>query len=410
MFDQSVEDADFQGGVFCKELPNGRASANITLDFTSIRARTTGGDEFVLRYGETNLEMGGSSGRMVFCRNADKTVTIFCEDKKFPKALENASSGELRAEIERVIGNRKQESRRGWGMFWIGATVCVLLLIGGYFGIKQGAKAAVHSLPFSVDETIGELSQSSMQDGFKEVDDPKVVAAIEAIVERLEPYSAIPDVKYQVRVLDSPIMNAYALPGGYITVFTGLIAESESAEEVAGVIAHEMAHVTKRHGLERVTGQLGIVVGIQVLLGDVSGLLALGVELGQYATQNSYSRLQETEADLEGARMLYEANIDPLSVVTLFEDLKAEDPLGLPAWLSTHPDTQGRIDRLKDYAKTLPVKEYDTYDDIDWADIKSRLEGDKDEDADKNEVSKQEDKKGEEEDLDEVAKEDAEDS
>jgi len=146
------------------------------------------------------------------------------------------------------------------------------------------------------------------------------------------------------------------------------------------------------------------------LLGDVSGLLALGVELGQYATQNSYSRLQETEADLEGARMLYEANIDPLSVVTLFEDLKAEDPLGLPAWLSTHPDTQGRIDRLKDYAKTLPVKEYDTYDDIDWADIKSRLEGDKDEDADKNEVSKQEDKKGEEEDLDEVAKEDAEDS
>ncbi|MDG2389381.1 MAG: hypothetical protein P8M30_08685, partial [Planctomycetaceae bacterium] len=221
MFDENVEDADFLGGVFSKELPNGRASANVTLDFTCIRARTTGGDEFVLRYGDTNLDIGGSSGRMVFCRNADKTVTIFCEDKQFPKALENASSGELRSELNRVLGQRREESRRGWGMFWIGTTVCVLLLIGGYFGIKQGAKAAVHALPFSVDETIGELAQSSMEDGFREIDDPKVVAAIEKIIERLEPYSAIPDVKYQVRVLDSPIMNAYALPGGYITVFTG---------------------------------------------------------------------------------------------------------------------------------------------------------------------------------------------
>ncbi|MDG2390218.1 MAG: M48 family metallopeptidase, partial [Planctomycetaceae bacterium] len=175
---------------------------------------------------------------------------------------------------------------------------------------------------------------------------------------------------------------------------------------VAGVIAHEMAHVTKRHGLERVTGQLGIVVGIQVLLGDVSGLLALGVELGQYATQNSYSRLQETEADLEGARVLYEANIDPLSVVTLFEDLKTDDPLGLPAWLSTHPDTQDRIDRLKAYAKTLPVKEYETYDDIDWADIKSRVERDIDEEDGENQV----DEEGKEEDADVVVKKDAEDS
>ena len=393
MFDETLEDADFQGGVFCKELPNGRASANITLDFSSIRARTSVGDEYVLRYSDINLEIGGSSGRMVFCRNADKTVTIFCEEKQFPKALENASSGELRSELERVMGKRKQESRRGWGMFWIYSAIAVLLIIGAYFGIKQGAKAAVHSLPFSVDEKIGELSQSSMDDGFREVDDPKVVKAIEAIIVRLEPHSAIPDVKYQVRVIDSPIMNAYALPGGYITVFTGLIAESDSAEEVAGVIAHEMAHVTKRHGLERVTGQVGIVIGIQLLLGDVSGLLALGVELGQYATQNSYSRLQETEADLEGARMMHDAGIDPTSVVTLFEDLKSDDPLGLPEWMSTHPDTQGRIDRLKEYAKTLPEKKYETFEEIDWDDIKSRVDGlnqDADEEDEEEEMGKEE--------------------
>jgi len=138
---------------------------------------------------------------------------------------------------------------------------------------------------------------------------------------------------------------------------------------------------------------VGIVIGIQLLLGDVSGLLALGVELGQYATQNSYSRLQETEADLEGARMMHDAGIDPTSVVTLFEDLKSDDPLGLPEWMSTHPDTQGRIDRLKEYAKTLPEKKYETFEEIDWDDIKSRVDGlnqDADEEDEEEEMGKEE--------------------
>jgi predicted Zn-dependent protease len=97
------------------------------------------------------------------------------------------------------------------------------------------------------------------------------------------------------------------------------------------------------------------------------------VELGKYAAQNSYSRSQETEADLEGARMLYDAGLDPLSVVPLFEDLKKNDMPGALSWLSTHPQIEDRINRLKAYAASRQKKEFGTFDEIDWADIKSRV-------------------------------------
>ncbi|HUG18188.1 MAG TPA: M48 family metallopeptidase [Planctomycetaceae bacterium] len=370
MNDEPLDSNQFQGGVFSKELPNGRASAVITLELSYIRAKTSNGQEFTLRYSETNLDMGGSSGRMVFCRNADKSLTIFCEDKKFPAALELESSGELRDQLEKMLGSRKKEKWSGRFWFVTLSAISVVLLIGLYIGIKLGAKAAVHALPYGVDEKIGEIASEQMQDGFPEARDKQVVDAIETIVRRLETHSGLPNAKFTVRVVDGPIMNAYALPGGYITVYTGLIDESESAEEVAGVIAHEMAHVTLRHGIERIAGQVGIVIGVQLIFGDASGIIALGAELGQYAAENSYSRGQETEADLEGARMLYEAGIDPLSVVPLFEDLKKLNDVGIPAWMTTHPDTQDRIDRLKAYAGTLAPRQYDTFDEIDWAEVK----------------------------------------
>lgn len=373
MYDDTLESNEFQGGVFQKELPSGRAGAVISLDISGIRARTSSGQEFFLRYSECHLDIGGASGRMVFCRNEDKSLTIFCEDKKFPETLRQESAGELHHKLDAMLGKHKRAkwSGRFWFLTILG--VSVVLLVGLYFGITLGARAAVHALPYSVDEKIGEVAAQQMNEGYPEVHDKKVVDAINTIVQRIAKERKLPEAKFTVHVVDAPVMNAFALPGGYIVVYTGLIDEAESPEEVAGVLAHEMAHVTLRHGMERIAGQAGIVVSVQLIFGDVSGLVALGVELGKYAAQNSYSRDQETEADLEGARMLYEAGLDPLSVVPLFEDLKKHDMPGALSWLSTHPQIEDRINRLKAYAATLPKKKYDKFDEIDWADVKVRV-------------------------------------
>ena len=115
----------------------------------------------------------------------------------------------------------------------------------------------------------------------------------------------------RIQVVDAPQINAFALPGGQIVVYTGLLRKAARPEQVAGVIAHEMAHVTLRHGLRGIAKQVGVLVGVQVLTGDLSGLAA---QVATAAISNAYSRDAEREADAEGARMLAAAGIDPVLI------------------------------------------------------------------------------------------------
>jgi predicted Zn-dependent protease len=169
------------------------------------------------------------------------------------------------------------------------------------------------------------------------------------------------------------MVNAFALPGGTIVVFTGLIEKSADAEQVAGVLAHEMSHATLRHGLQRVSQSLGLAVGVQLLLGDTQGLIAAGAELFQLATINGYSREQESEADDEGVRMLHAAGIDPLGFARFFTTLKDEhgDLPGVVSWMSTHPQHDVRIAAVRERLASLEARDYRPIE-LDWADVQRR--------------------------------------
>ncbi len=134
MFDEhDFDDDEFSGGVFSQEIDGGRAGAYIRLGDRGIRARTTDGREFVVPYEDCRLEMGGVSGRMLFCRTADRSLTIFTEDRKFPMALQRASSGGLFEQVEEILASGRSRHRRnvllGWGL--VGAVLACL--VGGYY-------------------------------------------------------------------------------------------------------------------------------------------------------------------------------------------------------------------------------------------------------------------------------------
>ena len=207
-----------------------------------------------------------------------------------------------------------------------------------------------------------------------ELTDPKVVEAIQTMVDRLAPHAALDGLEFDVHVIDSPMVNAFALPGGTIVVFTGLIAESDEPEQVAGVLAHEMAHATLRHGLHRVGQSLGVAAGLHLLLGDTRGVVSAGAQLFQLATINSYSRDQENEADAEGVRMLHEADIDPMAMPRFFEHLrdKEGDLPGVVSWISTHPQHEDRIAAIKSQVASLPERQYKPID-VDWAEVQKRV-------------------------------------
>ncbi len=171
--------------------------------------------------------------------------------------------------------------------------------------------------------------------------------------------SELPDEQFRFTVLNSDEINAFALPGGYVYVTRGLIALAENEAELAGVIAHEIGHVTARHTAERYSQAMVANIGMSIasIIGSVYGaprgtadLLSVGAE----AVLSGYSREQELEADMLGVRYLGRAGYDTNAMKTFFEKMKAHDELqaamtGTPTgeesfnFRSSHPRTTERI-------------------------------------------------------------------
>ncbi len=364
--------SSFSGGVFSDSLNGGRAGADIQLLPSGIAATCPDGEAFVIPYHGCDVEMGGYNGKMVFCRNADRSLTFFCDDRKFASALSLAALGTLDEQLNVQRKRQRGESRRSF-VYSIAFLVSMLVLIvAGYFGIRAGANAAVLTLPTSVDVQIGETAMESMDLGGPQINDEVVVDALQSIVDRLAPAAAVEGMQFRVHVVDSPMVNAFALPGGNMVVYTGLIESAESPEQVAGVLAHEMSHATLRHGLQRIGQSLGIWAGLTLLIGDASGLMGAGADLFQAASINSYSRDHENEADLEGVRMLHAVAIDPAAMAKFFEILEEKhgDLPGIFSWISTHPDHASRIANIRASVGRLPPQDYRTLE-IDWAEVKS---------------------------------------
>ena len=367
------EESFFEGGVFSEAIDGGRAGADIELTHDSVSANTRDGQWFSIRYSDCTVDFGGFNNKMTFCRNADKSVTIFTEDKKFPKSLAYAAGGLLDEQLEEKTKKLKGD-RRSARYFSLGVLVVFLIgVVGLYYGVRAAGSAAVKAVPISVDKQIGTHSYASLAMG-DEVNDPIVVEAMEKIVERLKPHAAIEGLDFEIKVIHSDEINAFALPGGKMVIFTGLISEADMPEQVAGVLAHEMAHATLRHGLQRISQSLGLAAAVNLLLGDVQGIVVLGSELFQLASINSYSRAQETAADVEGVRMLHEAGIDPLGLAQFFELLKEQGndlPDGLE-WISTHPDHDARIISVRETVGELGPRKYAPID-IDWEAIQMKV-------------------------------------
>jgi len=368
------EEKYFTGGVFSKTLEDGRCGADLELQHDRVVASTVEGPQFSVRYDDCDIEIGGYHGKMVFCRNSDRSVTIFCDEKRFAASLAYAAGGLLDDQLTLQKQQTKSQSRRGR---WIGLTVVVLLLaalIGTYYAIRIAAEAAVGAIPVSVDRQIGSQAFLAMDPGGPEINDPVVTGAIQTMVDRLAPHAAIQGMQFDVHVIDSPELNAFCLPGGTIVVYTGLMQRAEHPDQVAGVLAHEMAHATLRHGLRQISQSLGLAAAVNVLLGNVEGIVVAGAEVFQLATINSYSRGQETAADMEGVRMLHAAEIDPLALSQFFEMMKEEggDLPGSLSWLSTHPDHDARIVNVRGQMAELEARQYRPLD-IDWDAVRRRL-------------------------------------
>lgn len=161
---------------------------------------------------------------------------------------------------------------------------------------------------------------------------------------------------WEVEVFEDDSANAFALPGGKVGVNTGMFKVAQNANQLAAVVGHELAHVMYRHGAERVSQQMLAQAGMTAatLAANASspensqlivGALGAGAQVGVLLP---FSRHHESEADLEGQRLMARAGFQPAESVTLWERMQQQSGGNrTPTWLSTHPNPGGRIDALR---------------------------------------------------------------
>ena len=185
--------------------------------------------------------------------------------------------------------------------------------------------------------------------------DPAVVNYVRGVADRVITFGKRdrPDVQWQVNVIDdSKTVNAFATPGGYLYVYSGLIMAADNEAELAGVMAHETGHVVARHSARQMVDAYGLQAVTELAFGKNPGLLGqIAGGVGQKGFMLANSRSDETEADEYGARYAAAAGYDPHGLVTFFQKLRAQEgnsPRFL-AILSDHPATPDRIDHVNAY-------------------------------------------------------------
>ncbi|MCR5814140.1 MAG: M48 family metalloprotease [Desulfovibrio sp.] len=196
------------------------------------------------------------------------------------------------------------------------------------------------------------------------IDDPEVSLYVESLLTRLVKTLPPQPFTFKSTVILNNTMNAFAVPGGYVYILTGLIMRFESEAQLAGVLAHELAHVTQRHVASRLEraqyttfGSLLLAVAGVVLGGPGGGALAVGaMGAGQSAMLN-YSRMDESEADQIGLQYICKAGLDPKGMVEAFKVLRQKSRMSgsnIPTYLSTHPAIGDRITGLSARIEHLP--------------------------------------------------------
>ncbi len=246
-------------------------------------------------------------------------------------------------------------------------------------GDRNINKGSINFTSIEKEMVLGRGLAADVEREAKLIDAPVITEYVNRVGQNLVRNSDA-QVPFTIKVIDSEEINAFALPGGFLYVNTGLVLAADDESELAGVLAHEIAHVTARHGTENQSKS-------QIISYATIPLIFLG-GLGGYAAQQAadflvpmtflkFSRKAEEEADFLGVQYLYATGYDPNGMVSLFEKLQAKEkskPGSISGMFSSHPATADRIKKtMENISTVLPERDQWTLTTSEFDDVKDRL-------------------------------------
>ncbi len=269
------------------------------------------------------------SSQMIFSRTDVKGWRLgFDEEPPPPLLWQLPAKGHYGGPIDRI---------GLWGFAALALIVSALVVVGVIRGLDLVARA----IPYSWEQKLGDAISGDF--GEHACHAPAGQKALDGLARRLSP-SGKP---IRIGMVDFPLVNAVALPGGRILIFRGLVDEARSPDEVAGVLAHEIGHVEHRHVMVGLLRRFG--------LGLLIGTGGTAAEYGQALVQSRYDRAAETEADQYSIDRLKAAGISPTATAGLFARLSKEEA-GMPGvlgYLASHPPSVEREQRFAAAAKGM---------------------------------------------------------
>jgi beta-barrel assembly-enhancing protease len=351
----------YQAILIHPKISGGRCSGNLQINSGGVFFKSEE-FEYVIPFKNLAINAGGAGNRFLFFKDKSQDViSIYTSDKS---VLKNTfiSSNPL---FSKEIGQAKKATYK----LVIASLVVigfVVLFLGGLYLLKDKmVKGLASQVPIEWEQKAGDklFSTMSLQYDFIKNDSLKkeFLKVGAPLFKQLEKKGYKIDLYF---VKDASI-NAFALPGGKVIVQTGLIENAKSWEEVMGVLGHELAHVSQRHHIRGVINNIGIYAILSATVGDISALAGTFANIGGDLASLSNSRYFENEADETGWDYLVKAKINPDGLISFFETLKKENQTEIEStvkesvdlsFLSTHPDTQNRIDHLKKKRKNLTQK------------------------------------------------------
>jgi predicted Zn-dependent protease len=236
------------------------------------------------------------------------------------------------------------------GVAGIPTVLCVALFLFGCAttGINKGQLNIVTT---EEEVRMGQELAVEVEKEFTIYRDPAVTAYVQSVGDRVARVSDRTDIEYRFAVIEKDELNAFAMPGGYIYIYTGLMKDLDDEAQLAAVLAHEVGHVTARHATERLTAIYGYQILAGLVLGENPNFWA-GLVADVFSTTGmlAYSRQNEYEADRLGTAYAGAAGYDPRGMTDLLGKLagmQEREPSKLEELLATHPPTSERLSRAE---------------------------------------------------------------
>lgn len=347
----------FEARAFNPDLGPEVTAGSIVLDAWKLRFQS---DTLALEIPLERLEVKmaeDEEDRIFFTDPAQSGWNIFTTDLEILQHRALAPAGDIRDRLS-AAATRRELSRRMKIVLWFAGVGSAVALLG-WAATATMVRSLVHRIPLEWEQEIGDALIESLREEGHFLEDTKRAAQVAALAAPLMRVVPPPKNGFTFHVVENQMPNAWALPGGHVIVHTGLMELADRPEELLGAIAHEVAHVSEKHGFRKAISAAGPILIFGIFLRGGGGLLGVLSDGSGLLVRQSFSQEFEKKADDVGWGYLVAANVDPRGLIELLIKLRSHElsqgngPT-VPSALRSHPALDQRIARLEAKWTKLP--------------------------------------------------------